>query len=282
MVFKVQKSEKLIKFLIHNIQGMSFANAQKLMRLGKIKVNGKREKENISLIIGDQIDVFVTLEKNTPKVDILYSDDNILIVNKPQGIECAKRDKSSENTITLEEITAEHNGIIVHRLDRLTEGLVILARNTDIARKFEKYFREGKISKYYKAFVYGKITDSGIKTAYLKKDSKNSKVTISDTELDGYKKIITEYKPIAHHNNHTLLDINLHTGRTHQIRGYFSHIGHPILNDTKYSDKPTFNEYKGYFLTSYKLKFNIDDELSYLNDLNIEITPSWLKFIDKV
>lgn len=280
MVLQVKKSEKLIKFLIHNIQCVSFSSAQKLLRLGKVKVNGKRVKENISLNTNDEIIVFVE-NSNKPTVEIIYSDDNILIVNKPYGIECAKRDKSSENTISLEEICAEYNGIIVHRLDRLTEGIVVLARNVDIARKFESYFKNGKIDKYYKALVHGNVSDEGIKVAYLKKDSRNSKVTISDIEKPDYKKIITEYHVISKNKN-SLVDIKLHTGRTHQIRGYFSHIGHPVFNDTKYSNFTSFNDYKGYFLTSYRIKFNLDDELSYLNDLNIEITPSWLKYIDKV
>lgn len=281
MILQVKKSEKLIKFLIHNIQGVSFANAQKLLRLGKVKINGKREKENITLNINDQVDVYVNENTNKPKVDILYSDENILIVNKPFGIECAKRDKSSENTISLEEICEEYNGIIVHRLDRMTEGIVILARSVEIARKFESYFKSNKIDKYYKAYVHGCVNNEGIKVAYLKKDSKNSKVKISNTELTDYKKIITEYHVISKDKN-SLIDIKLHTGRTHQIRGYFSHIGHPVFNDTKYSSYDIFNDYKGYFLTSYKIKFNLDDELSYLNNLNIEITPSWLKFIEQI
>lgn len=282
MKLVVKKEEKLIKFLIHNIQGVSFANAQKLLRLGKVKVNDKKIKDNISLNVNDYVDVYVNIEKNLPKVDILYKDENILIVNKPSGIECATRDKSSENTISLEEICEEYNGIIVHRLDRMTEGIVILARNTDIARKFESYFRNNKIIKEYKALVYGEINDSGIKKAYLKKNAQKSKVIISDTPKEDYKEIITEFKPILNLNSYTLLDIKLHTGRTHQIRGYFSHIGHPIVNDSKYSDKPTTPLYKGYFLTSYRLSFNIDDELSYLNDKRFEITPSWIEYIDKI
>jgi len=282
MILKVTHSEKLIKFLIHNIQGLSFGNAQKLLRLGKIKVNGKRQKENISLKINDEVDVYITETTNMPKIDILYKDDNIFIVNKPSGIECAKRDKSSENTISLEEIIAEYNGIIIHRLDRMTEGIVILARSTDMARKFESYFRNNKIDRFYKGFVIGKVTDSGIKTAYLKKDSKKSKVTISDTPKEDYKEIITEFNIDSYYNNHTLLNIKLHTGKTHQIRGYFSHLGHPIVNDTKYSELKPTPLYKGYFLTSYKIKFNLDDELSYLNNLDLEIKPSWLEFVDKI
>lgn len=277
----VKSNEKLIKFLIHNIQGLSFGNAQKMLRLGKVKVNSKRTKENISLNINDSIEIFLE-KKSMPKVEILYKDENILIVNKPQGIECATRDKSSENTLSLEEIFADHNAIVVHRLDRLTEGLVILARNKDIAKKFERYFRLGKIFKSYKAYVYGCVKDSGIKTAYLKKDSNKSKVDISNTEKPDYKQIITEFYVDRQNDDYSLLDIKLHTGRTHQIRGYFSHLGHSVVGDSKYSKKEYKGDYKGYFLTAYKLEFNIDDELSYLNDVSLEITPSWLKYTEKI
>ena len=82
---------------------------------------------------------------------MLYQDENIIIVNKPAGMECATRDKSSENTYSLEELFADYGAIVVHRLDRLTEGIVILARNKDIARKFEIYFRTRQIDKFYKA-----------------------------------------------------------------------------------------------------------------------------------
>jgi len=279
MEYKVKNSGKLIKFIIHNIQGVSFGNAQKLLRLGKIKVNGIRVKDNITLNIGDIVNVYEST-KQLPKVNIIYEDDNILIVNKPQGIECATRDKSSENTYSLEEIFQEKNAIVIHRLDRLTEGLVILARSKAIAKKFEEYFRLRKIDKFYTAYVDGQIHDEGIKTAYLYKDAKQSLVTISDTPKDNYKEIITEYHILDKHKKNTLLDIKLHTGRTHQIRGYFSFLGHPIVNDNKYGKKTSsFSEYKGYFLTAYKLKFNLDSQMEYLNKLNIEITPSWLKYI---
>lgn len=277
MEYKAKKEEKLIKFIIHNAQGISFGSAQKLIRLGKIKVNGKRCKDNINLKIGDIVDIYET-KKSMPHVNIIYQDDNILIINKPQGIECATRDKSSENTYSLEEIFSEYNAIVVHRLDRLTEGLVILARNKNIAKKFETYFRLRKIEKHYQAMVHGQVKECGIKTAYLYKDEKKSKVLISATPKDNYKEIITEYSIINSSPTETLLDINLHTGRTHQIRGYFAFIGHPVINDTKYGKRDEIRDnYKGYFLTAYRLKFNLDDELKYLNDLHLEIKPSWLE-----
>ncbi|MBE5757801.1 MAG: RluA family pseudouridine synthase [Clostridiales bacterium] len=281
MDINVKQSEKLIKFLIHNIQGVSFGSAQKLLRTGKVKVNSIKTKDNITLNVGDTISVYLTTT-NKPTVNILYEDENILIVNKPQGIECATRDKSSENTYSLEEIFEEKNAIVIHRLDRLTEGIVILAKNKETARDFEKFFKERKIDKFYKAIVLGTPNSEGIKKAYLKKDSKNSTVIISDTPKDDFKEIITEYSVITSYENFSLLNIKLHTGRTHQIRAYFSHIGHPVANDKKYGKYfPQLDKlYKGYYLTAYKVIFNLPDKYSHLNTLNIEITPSWIKNIN--
>ncbi len=280
MEYTATKSEKLIKSLIHNVQGLSFGNAQKSLRNGDVKVNGKRIKENIDINSGDIVCVYIK-NKSMPKIDIVYLDDNILVVNKPQGIECATRDKSSENTYSLEEIFAEYSPIVVHRLDRLTEGLVILARNTDVARKFERYFETKKIEKHYLAYVIGNLSGSDIKTAYLYKDARNSKVQISDTKKDNYKEIITEYNTLENIDNNTILDITLHTGRTHQIRAHLSHLGYPIYNDAKYGKAVDGTEYKGYFLTAYKLIFHLDDDMQYLNNIKLEIIPTWLKYIKK-
>jgi 23S rRNA-/tRNA-specific pseudouridylate synthase len=104
-------------------------------------------------------------------------------------------------------------------------------------------------------------------------------VEISDTEKPDFKEIITEFDIIKSFNNCSLLNIKLHTGRTHQIRGYFAHIGHPVIGDNKYNKEPNTvanSAYNGYRLTAYKIKFNLTDNLKYLNELNIEITPSWL------
>lgn len=281
MNIKVKQKEKLIKFLIHNIQGMSFGSAQKSIRLGKIKINGKRTKENIELAIGDTVDVFES-KKSLPTVPIIYSDDNILIVNKPAGLECATRDKSSANTYSLEEIFEKDNAIVVHRLDRLTEGLVILAKTKAVATKFEEYFRLRKIDKFYRACVSGKVPrQHETLVSYLKKDSQKSEVKICDTPQEGYKEIITEYTVNRVFENYTLLDIHLHTGRTHQIRAHLSHIGHGILGDEKYNRLAPnpHPQYKGYYLTSCELRFHLDDDMKYLNDIHLIISPSWEQYL---
>ena len=279
MDFIVKKSDNLIKAVIHSVQGVSFGAAQKLLRKGDIKVNDKRTKQNIDVVPGDKVSIYMPTTKAMPKVDIVYTDDNILIVNKPQGIECATRDKSSENTYSLEEIFEDKSAIVVHRLDRLTEGLVLLARNRETAIKFEKIFKGREIQKLYKAYLDGTPNFEGEMKAYLYKDSKKSKSLISDAPLDGYKEIITEFKILSGDSEHSLVDINLKTGRTHQIRAHFAHIGTPVANDNKYGKELRNSPYKGYFLTAYKLTFNISEpSLKYLNNKVFEIEPSWLKY----
>lgn len=271
----VTTQQKLIKFLIHNYQGMSFASAQKMIRTGNVKVNNKRTRSNVLLNIGDKISVH-EYSKSTPKVPIVYEDDNIIIVNKPSGIECATRDKSTPNTYSLEELFADKNAIVVHRLDRLTEGLVILAKSKDIARKFENYFRNKYITKQYLACTQGIPSQSGVLHAFLKKNSKEKHVEISPTPInDDYKEIITEIALVSHNNQFAILNIILHTGKTHQIRAHLAYLGTPIVGDTKYGNKINNFKGNGYMLTAYKLSFNIPDDELCLNNLSLEITPSW-------
>lgn len=277
MDFIANTNEKLIKSVIHSVSGVSFGMAQKMLRKGDIKVNGKRTKDNVDIHISDTISIYMPTQKSLPKVDIVYEDNNILIVNKPAGLECATRDKSSENTYSLEEIFEEKNVIVVHRLDRLTEGLVILAKGKEIAVKFEKIFKGREIQKKYLALLKGIAPNFGEIKAYIYKNDMLAKSQISNTPLDGYKEIITKYERLNNIDDNTLVEITLKTGRTHQIRAQSAHLGHPVVNDSKYGTPLKSSIYKGYYLTAYHLAFNISDPaLKYLNNKTFEIKPSWI------
>jgi len=292
MKFTITRSEKLIKSLIHNIQGMSFGSAQKSIRLGKVKVNNIRTKKDILLNIGDVVEIY-EIKKSRPQLPILYEDDNIIIITKPYGIECATRDKSSQNTYSIEEILEDKKIFVIIIIERLTEGIVVLAKSKEIASKFDTIFKTRQVEKFYQACVFGDFKQIGIQTAFLKKNPKDSTVEISEKELPDYKKIITEFNIISTSSEYSILDIKLHTGRTHQIRAHLKHLGHSILGDNKYNTKKEKNKndllqllkqhkYEGYCLTAYKLKFNItDNKLKYLNSLNIEISPTWKSIFEQ-
>ena len=130
MKYTVQKQEKLTKSIIHNIVGVSFSDAQKYLRLGRVKVDNVRQKKDVLVLPNQEIEVFV-MELKKPKVNIIYEDDNVVVVFKPNGVEVSILDKTDDKDITLQEHLENIETFVVHRLDRLTEGVVILAKNME-------------------------------------------------------------------------------------------------------------------------------------------------------
>ena len=282
MKYIVKTKEKLTKSIIHSIKGVSFSDAQKYLRLGRVKVDGVRTKKDTLVDIGSSIEVFV-MELKKPKVDILYEDDNIIVVYKPNGMEVATIDKRDSDDISLEETLASHNAMVVHRLDRLTEGIVILAKNESSKTTLDNAFKEHTLDKVYTTLLYGSLPKThDILRAYLVKDSDNSVVKVYDNNVAGSKEIITEYDVIECKDNFSLVKVTLHTGRTHQIRAHFSHIGHPVVNDSKYELKlykgiTPPSKYRGYFLSSTSLTLHFSEtNLDYLDGKTFSIKPSWL------
>ena len=283
MKYIVEKQEKLTKSIIHSVIGVSFSDAQKYLRLGRVKVDGVRTKKDVPVSIGQEVEVFV-MELKKPQVDILYEDDNVIVCFKPNGMEVATADKTDDKDITLQEHLLGRETFVVHRLDRLTEGVVILAKTMEAKLDLDKAFKAHTLEKKYTALVYGDLPKShDILKDYLVKDSDSSTVKVYKDNVKNSKEIITEYDVLDYTEPFTKVLVTLHTGRTHQIRAHFSFIGHPVVNDSKYElkkfkDIVPPSKYRGYYLTSTSLTLHFKDGiLSYLENKTFEVKPSWLQ-----
>ena len=292
-----QTLEKYVKKVLSEAP-LSFL--YKLFRKKDIKVNGHWEKEKFILKENDEVTIYITnsqldefkkTAKNVVNENIsnwiVYEDKNILIINKPRGV-IVQKDES--NSAALDEMVISYlinkgeydpnkdlgyTPAPSHRLDRNTAGLIVFGKNIETLRYLSTIMSDKKmIEKKYLALVVGDIEKEGEIVAPLQKNSKSGKVYVSEAG----KIAITRYKPIKKLNGFTLVEVQLLTGRTHQIRVHFAYINHPVVGDSKYGDfslnKEIENKYhfRNQFLVSYELKFNrLEEPLKYLSNKSFKI-----------
>ena len=267
--FIVTKSQKLIKFIQSEYgENIKYSQILKLLKNKDVKVNGKRISKDIELYENDKIDVYYDGETIVKVLDIVYKDQNILVIDKP---------KKCDYIEALNLVKKEYNSAVaVHRLDTNTTGIIIFALNEVSENELIKAFKEGKIQKKYIAEVYGKFDKKeDVLTDYLVKDERLSKVKIYKEKTVNALTVKTGYKVLSESEKTSIIEVTLYTGRTHQIRAHMSFYGHFVIGDGKYG-KEKINKELGAVvqrLTANYINFNFskDSPLNYLNNLTISL-----------
>lgn len=273
----VIKSEgDLVKQVIKQNPQLNFNQIKTAFRKKDVKLNGARLSKTTGVKVNDRVEIFLPQAKQK-QVEFVYQDSNIAVVNKPAGIEVTQTDKVFTSSLSLEELTGYR---AVHRIDKNTQGLVVLAKNDNSFNELLKAFKNGYVKKFYKAIVCGKPKQNSANlTAYLKKDALKSIVKIFDTKQPQTVLIKTNYQLLKTNGELSLLLVELLTGKTHQIRAHLAHEHLAILGDEKYGDKAINKKYsqKKQCLCAFQIKFNFpkSSTLSYLNDTNLQINPNF-------
>ena len=279
--FEVDKEIKLSSFLAIRLSNISVSVLKSALKNKDIKVDGVRVKNDVILTPGQVVEIYLQDKYFEIDIEILYQDENIVVVNKPQGIETVNEFGSG-----LKEFVEKKIGLkifAVHRLDRNTGGLVVFAKNEQAKNELDDAFKNRTIDKFYLTLVYGTpFSEKAELVAYLKKDDKQSRVYVIDDNQAGYEKIQTNYRVIQKCDNASLLEVKLVTGKTHQIRAHLAHVGNFVIGDEKYGDSKInkFFKKKKQCLWAYKIKFNIKEGLlKYLDEKIIELDKDKIDFV---
>lgn len=282
-------SQRLDKFLTKFMPALPKSMLYKGMRKNCVKVNGKhikngdyilKEGDNLKLYFKDEFFAkkeVASFGEPLKEEYVVYEDDNIIVIDKPSGIVVHTDDNKSENTLInmvksylcqkgeyAPENEHSFSPALCNRLDKNTSGLIIAAKTALALRIINEKIKTREIKKFYLCAVEGTPPQEGILEGYLTRYDKI--VRVSDTESEGSKPIKTGFKLLKTLGNASIMEIELFTGRTHQIRAHMAHIGHPLVGDIKYGAKTKRETYQA--LQSHKLIFAFEtsaDELDYLN-----------------
>lgn len=298
---------RLDKFLQKAVPLLPKPLLYKYIRLKRIKLNGKRCNISQRLIKGDELSLYIGdeffEEKSVSFFDaprelkIVYEDENILLADKPPGILVHEDENERRDTLINRILLYLYEKkeyypqnelsfipALCNRIDRNTGGIVIAAKNAEALRILNEKIKNREITKLYLCLVYGRLAKcAGILKGYHTKDTENNLVKILSAPVTNAKTALTKYKVLSVFPDSSLLEIELLTGRTHQIRAHMASIGHPLLGDTKYGTNRMNKGFKQKYqaLYSYKIVFSFKTDagtLNYLKDRSFEVES--VPFID--
>lgn len=296
IINKNESNQRLDKFLSKRFKTLPKSLLYKYVRTKYIKVNSKRCEVSTRLNEGDLITLYIRDEffedsaeenydflKAPNKLVVIYEDENLLLVNKPPGLIVHPDENYHFDSL----ITRIHHYLydkkeydpkeekafapaLANRIDRNTGGIVICAKNAEALRVINQKIKDRELTKLYLCLVCGQLKrDKGYLKGYLTKDHKKNKVVVTTKPKADSKEIVTQYKVLKQLGDNSLLEVNLLTGRTHQIRVHMSFIGHPLVGDTKYGyipkGKNDVNKYQA--LYAFRLVFSFTSDSGILNYL---------------